>query len=397
MTSKLASFVSLAVSFYLLMKDSSPPVMSAVSASVAAVPDVGIQAPPTDKPTAVFDYGDVPVPSEPLRPEAVESTPPVVTDEVAVNVVTPTATAASQPSAFADIQPETSPKEAAAPSPEVALVNPGMAVQNVLKATVPQTDTWLQNIVTVTNGAWSGTAVAVAPDTLVSAHHVVKQANVTVTDAAGTTWQGTAAYPDKADDFDRDGAIITVKGGKFPTMLVRAPRYYEPVTIYGLRTKTKQRGLVASGRFVALVPGQPGVEQGDSGGAVVADDGALVGIISGNEGETATAPRNPLVVTMTRMNYLLSYIPRASRMQEDPVGPVQVRNIAGDVDGKPSEVANVNPATTPSTTPPSAFDPPTEKPKSKTTAPVCTPQRTQQPVQWYYNTGPQYRTRSWRR
>lgn len=279
--------------------------------------------------TVQFDYGDgngkapEPIP-EPVQP--FEATPPRET--VGAEITT-------QPvaSAFDDVPPVP------------AVVDDAPAVRASASAFSPSPKEsaagvdFTQNVVEIrTTNGYGGTAVAVAPDTLLTVHHVARYSSAQV--AIGGQWvNATVTHPADADDAWRDGAIVKVQGSNLPVMNVRAPVYYEPVTVYGMKTRTKMRGFVSASRYVSLSPESRGIEQGDSGGAVVAADGSLVGIISGNEGQSMNVPPNNRVVAMTRADYLLPYLPR--------------RQAAAQAGGVPQPVGSVFPESQPS-----AFDPP---------------------------------------
>lgn len=375
MRTDIMSLISLCMSIYVVATQKQAPAPVAAEPP-AAVSTNTVNVPPTE-PVAVFDYGDTPVPDQPTfasSPETVATVPPVVTDDVAKDVVTPT----TESSAFADVPPPE-------PVKQVAAVNPEAAVQQLLQSTTPATDAWLDNVMQVRCQDWSGTAVAISPDTLFTVHHIVGSGNATVTDKTGKVWNAVVTYPAGANDYDKDGAVLKVKGANFPWLKTRTPKYYEPVTVYGLRTQTKQRGLFSGARLVSLVPGQVGIKQGDSGGAVIADDGCLVGLVSGNENALFTAPANTLAVTVLRMDYMAPYVPAK------PDDSVRATVDTGKTEAAPSQA--VTPAKQPS-----AFDPPAVQPvKPAASTQTCTvPQQSyQQPVRYYYNTGQQYRTRRW--
>jgi hypothetical protein len=287
---------------------------------------------------ATFDYGDgtgtapsgtlpvVPFTATPPTGPAVGATP-VIDGVAAVEAID------NKDSAFKDVPPEPTPtvkepvasvppvdlpdaavpREAVAPTTESAFsdVPPASPAVKGPVASAPAVSgpDWTQNVFPIKCYNSSGCAVAVAPDTLVTVHHVAGYAVAQI--STQNQWvNGNVTHPPGADDGLRDGAIVKVPNGQFPSMRVRAPVYYEPVTIYGLSTKIKQRGFVSAARYVSLLPENRGVVSGDSGGAVVADDGCLVGLISGNEGQVLNVPSNPKVVAITRIDYLAPYVPR---------------------------------------------------------------------------------------
>ena len=250
------------------------------------------------EPEPVVDYGDVPAPG------SVGATP--VIDGVGD-------LAKAQPDAFGDVP---TPPEAGS---AFANIPPGVA------STPPASD-WVNNVVPVQSNNSGTCAVAVGPETLLGVYHGVKynRARVTLNGAEVIT---TVQHPPGVNDYDHDAALLKIPSGKLSFMPTRAPMYYEPVTVYGLATKTKMRGFVSSYRYVSLLPETPGVRSGDSGGAVVADDGCLVGVISGFVKGFDGLPDNPRIVSFTRADYVMPYLPRsgmsaANQSIPNPVGPV---------------------------------------------------------------------------
>jgi len=397
--SNVVSIVAFCLSLYAVFHGNQPlPVMQATAAASTDLPTTPAAtestelspleaAPSVDRqPEAVatFDYGDSPgdisvvgLPSafEDVPPPVVtpvtqrSSTPPVVTDDVASQKVTPAND--TVPTAFNDVPADTA-KDLA-----VAVVDPARAIPNVIQAVAPQgeaADAWLDNLYPVKCGDWSGTAVAIAPDTLLTVHHIVGQSTATIDDH-GTARQVVVTYPQGADDFVRDGAVLKLKDGKLPAIKVRKPQYFEAVTVYGLTTKTKYRGIVTGQRTVSLLPDAAGIKNGDSGGAVIADDGTLVGLISGNENDPYGLDKTDTrIVSILRMDYMLPYVPYESRH------------------------ASAMQAAAPKSEP-SAFDPPPlVNNNQQTCAPNTTcrqqPQTTSQPATtWYYTSQP--RSRGW--
>ncbi len=255
-----------------------------------------------ENPVATFDYGD----DAPPLGAAVGSTPPVIAGVADVGK--------ADVSAFGDVPPE----PAETPKP-VASMPPGVSSS-------PESADWVQNVVPVHSGNSSGCAVAVSPDTLVSVYHVVKYNRAQV-EILGTRVTTAVTHPPGVNDLEHDGAYLKVTNTGLPSMRVRAPVYYEPVTIYGLTTKTKQRGFVSNYRIVSLLPEMPGIKSGDSGGAVVADDGCLVGLISGVPVGYDNIPTNPRLVAFTRLDYLMPHLPKqgmesAKPEVPQPVGPL---------------------------------------------------------------------------
>lgn len=230
---------------------------------------------------------------------------------------------ASQPSAFSDVKPDI----AKAP---VGSARPSDTQTELLPVEIEQ------HVFPVTSHNSSGCAVSVAPDKLLSVHHVVRYNSAQV-QAGNSTLTAEVSHPPGADDIAHDGAYLKIPGGTFPAMKIRAPFYYEPVTLYGLRTKTRQRGFVSSYRTVSLVPEANGVESGDSGGAIVGDDGCLVGLISGIENPIQQGiPKNKRIVTFTRMDYMGAYLPKEMRATPDDAKSSTI----------PEPIGNVTPTTT---------------------------------------------------
>jgi hypothetical protein len=86
----------------------------------------------------------------------------------------------------------------------------------------------------------------------------------------------------------KDMAVLTMVGVELEAVPVRAPEYGEPVTVYGLATRSFAQGryigdlnpAVGSGT-VPLEVGQAVTQEGDSGGGVFGDDGKLLGTLTG--------------------------------------------------------------------------------------------------------------------
>lgn len=276
--------------------------------------------------TAKFDYGDGVgiAPNNTVEVKPFTATPPSdggLGATPVIDGVSAVESAGDKDSAFADVPKEPTPASGpTASAPPKVPPAEDSAFSDVPKETAVAAGPiaaappvsgpdWTQNVFPIKCYNSAGCAVAVAPDTLVTVHHVANYAAAQI--STQNQWvNGNVTHPPQADDGLRDGAIVKVPNGQFPSMRVRAPVYYEPVTIYGLSTKVKQRGYVSAARYVSLMPESPGVVSGDSGGAVVADDGCLVGLISGNEGQVLNVPSNKKVVAITRMDYLSPYVPR---------------------------------------------------------------------------------------
>lgn len=189
----------------------------------------------------------------------------------------------------------------AEPMASTATVIPAASFAAPAPATAPATP-WLKNIHTVKAGDGTGTAVSVAPGILYTAQHVAEHGKGWAYVAVNRKWVLATARPVSDADGRRDGAILTIAGAEVPPMQVRAARYREPVTIFGMKSKQKQRGLIVSADMLSLDESEPGVDHGDSGGAVVADDGKLVGILRAYESEEPKlgTPKNRRVVFFTR-------------------------------------------------------------------------------------------------
>ncbi|TWT58901.1 Trypsin [Thalassoglobus neptunius] len=86
-----------------------------------------------------------------------------------------------------------------------------------------------------------------------------------------------------------DLALVTVEGLDVPGLEIAEPSYFDSVTAYGLTTLTLMRGLVTESQartdgltefILQLLPEEIGTRPGDSGGAVVNDDGQLIGVLT---------------------------------------------------------------------------------------------------------------------
>ncbi len=152
-------------------------------------------------------------------------------------------------------------------------------------------------------GESTGCAVAIAPDTLLTCWHIVSAYNTAYVNIDGQ-WKIADRSPiQNVNDGNRDGAILKLRGGgSLPSMKIRPPKYMETATVYGLKTKAPMSGVVSASRTVSLQASEQGVDKGDSGGAVIADDGSLVGIISGYDGAIGStdSPVDQRVVKITR-------------------------------------------------------------------------------------------------
>jgi hypothetical protein len=142
-----------------------------------------------------------------------------------------------------------------------------------------------------------GTAVAVKADKLHTASHLTARLmpGWTIEVEVDGKWVAAtyAGVPGK------DLAVLTIPNGSLQGVPVREPIYGERLTVYGLKTKSFSQGTYAGDMNKAIgsghVPldvGQAPALEGDSGGGVFGDDGALVGTISGSPVDS------PMVVTM---------------------------------------------------------------------------------------------------
>jgi hypothetical protein len=154
-------------------------------------------------------------------------------------------------------------------------------------------------VVKVTSG---GSAVSVGGGRFVTASHLVEgMRNFKIeVDIDGTWTRGRIATVD-----DRDAAVVTCgdEAGDAHISLGE-PRYGQRVTVVGLKSGMAQRGTVSDTRTVSLDVDSSGIQQGDSGGGIFADDGALIGIIS------ARNPNEPRVVYFTHAEAVSPLIAR---------------------------------------------------------------------------------------
>lgn len=155
------------------------------------------------------------------------------------------------------------------------------------------------DVVRVSSG---GSAVAVGGGRYVTASHIVeglRNYKVEV-DIDGTWTRGRIATVD-----DRDAAVVTC-GDEAGDAHIRLgePQYGQRVTVVGLKSGIPQRGTVSDTRTVSLDVDSAGIQQGDSGGGIFADDGALIGIIS------ARNPSEPRVVYFTHAEAVSRLIAR---------------------------------------------------------------------------------------
>jgi S1-C subfamily serine protease len=145
-----------------------------------------------------------------------------------------------------------------------------------------------------------GSAVSIGGGRYVTASHLVEglQRYAVELEIGGVWKHGRMSTVE-----GRDAAVITCDDdGGIPTVELGTPQYGERVTVIGLKSGVPQRGTISDTRTVSLDVECAGIEQGDSGGGVFADDGALVGIIS------ARNPDEPRVVYFTHARAVLSLV-----------------------------------------------------------------------------------------
>lgn len=130
-----------------------------------------------------------------------------------------------------------------------------------------------------------GTAVAVRKDALHTAAHISERISRPRWEVfCSGSWRPAFSSPVTGKDL----TVLTVSGVTLDTVPVRVPVYGERITVYGLKTKSFAQGMYLGDREPALGLGLVGldadaktVDQGDSGGGIFGDDGALLGTISG--------------------------------------------------------------------------------------------------------------------
>lgn len=130
---------------------------------------------------------------------------------------------------------------------------------------------------------YGGTGVAVRGNVVHTASHLADGVRSPKWEVqVGDRWIPAVPNPDGSKDF----ATLAVNGVTLDPVQVRCPEYGERVTVYGLKTRSLAQGVYI-GEFnpgdgkVALDPGELAVENGDSGGGIFGDDGALLGTITG--------------------------------------------------------------------------------------------------------------------
>lgn len=185
----------------------------------------------------------------------------------------------------ADEPPETSSIAIVAASEPVAEAKP-VAAAIPAKAQPAETP-WLKNLHSVRAGDFGGSAVAVSPNTLYTAKHIAGTYSV-IWVRVGDQWvkANVTRLPG-----EQDGATLTLQDGSVPALETRKPEYRESVTVYGLRTRKKMRGIIVRDDMVSLDRDVEGVDSGDSGGGVFGEDGRLVGIARSFDGDHKTGNR----------------------------------------------------------------------------------------------------------
>ena len=198
-------------------------------------------------------------------------------------------------------EPDEEPRSVKVPQAPTPLEEPKSAFEDVEKKSAPPRGDAASKVFQVSAGSSTGCAVAVSPDTLLTVWHVANKGPVTV-NVDGQAVPGQATPISGANEGDRDGAIIRTQSGGFANTPVRAPKYHEAVTVYGCRTRKAMRGVVSAHNTVSLDLEESGIDLGDSGGAVFATDGSLVGLVSAYEGDARSMnpPPNQRVVKITR-------------------------------------------------------------------------------------------------
>jgi S1-C subfamily serine protease len=141
----------------------------------------------------------------------------------------------------------------------------------------------------------TGTAFAVAPDVVVTAAHVVDgEEHVGLVAPDGSRQPGRVVRIDES----RDIAVLRPSRNVSAPLVVsdRAPRYGEPVYVYGNglgRGRIAVKAGVVSSTFrdagVSYIETDAASNPGDSGGPVLTEDGQVVGVVSSKaDGEGIT-------------------------------------------------------------------------------------------------------------
>lgn len=144
-----------------------------------------------------------------------------------------------------------------------------------------------------------GSAVSLGKGLLVTAAHVLKTNN-----QAEIYFDGRWHMANFRREKNQDVAYLTIADNSLPGVSTRRPKTGEPVTVYGMTTRTPFRGTITGEianepdslnlhKVQILTPGSLGTESGDSGGGVFGDDGALLLCHKGH-GEDATTWGTPL-------------------------------------------------------------------------------------------------------
>lgn len=301
----------------------------------------------TPAPVFAVDNGDVPASSVPLVVPATGS----YLDRAPIENIISDLRHTNDPSAFPGemAAPMPVPDAAFTPQPTVAAADPAAPAKSnsnlppwppaAMSSTPPAvhseidqaTRTAPASIFNVQSNRLAGTAVGIAPNTVLAPYHIVRHGNVRV-QINGQWLPATVRPVSGANELIRDAAVLTVAAPHLPVVNVRAPQYFEPVWLYGLRSGEWQSGYISGARTVSLKPSTPGTIQGDSGGPIVAEDGSLVGIVSGQEdGASLGGELNPRVVTFVRGNILLPGMQAAGGNSAPPlpVTPQQSNVVCG--------------------------------------------------------------------
>lgn len=194
--------------------------------------------------------------------------------------------------------------------------SPSAFEDSAKSAPPPTASSWVKQVYPIHIGQSSGCAVAVSSDTLLTAWHIVQSGGGYAYVGVNGQWVlGTVQPIQGVQDGSRDGAVIKLQqaNASLQSMKVRGPVYGEEVELFGLKTRTKMKGRVSDARTVSLDPSEQGVSKGDSGGAVVASDGSLVGIIAAFESAQTSlgTPPNQRVVAITRADLFQGFVPMA--------------------------------------------------------------------------------------
>lgn len=108
-----------------------------------------------------------------------------------------------------------------------------------------------------------------------------------------------------------------------PGVTIRKPHHFESVTLYGLTTAKPLDGIFSGDSHLALKPSTPGITFGDSGGAVLGEDGQLVGII---QGFGKDGPRSVYMVSLEDIPEPVSSEPPKAAAPAPPVAKAPVQS-----------------------------------------------------------------------